>query len=208
MKPQDSLPWPEGGENAFEPRRQWRAQVDLGWLRFFGDDHFLAIGFKEAGDRLVQAVATDAADAQPDKSFFPVAYLYRHYLELQLKVLVRDGLECGAIPSEASLEKMLCGHNLHKLWNQARRLIEHLWPSADKTPLLAVEQVVLQFHDIDESGQEFRYARAKDGRPHLSNAPRHIHLVNMKDVMDEVYHFLQGCSDGVTAAIDAQQQAQ
>jgi hypothetical protein len=75
--------------------------------------------------------------------------------------------------------------------------------SADREPLLAVERAVLEFHKIDATGQEFRYSKLKSGKDSLSSVPKTIDLLVLRDVMDGVYNFLDGCGGQIDAAVDA-----
>ena len=140
--------------------------------------------------------SSETSDLNPDDLVFPVAYLYRHHLELILKELVRLGIRLGALDR---CEEAMGGHNLHKLWNKAKQLILQVWPDSPDTDLQAVEQVILEFHKLDPSGQAFRYARDKDGGQHLAGAPERVGLNNLKSVVDAVSAFLDAAYAGIDA---------
>ena len=196
----DEVRWPTKGDEAFVPGTDRRTLVELDWFRALASDDAIATGFKAAADRVVESLTTSDTPRHPDQFFFPVAYLYRHYIELSLKYIIRGGQELGLVTIDS---KELTGHNLHVLWNKARAVLEALWPKAPRDDLVPVEQVILEFHKMDRTGQEFRYARSRNGCRHLENAPKLVDLANMKDVMDRLSNFLEGCGYGVAAACDA-----
>lgn len=155
-----------------------------------------AVGFKDAADKVVEAAASD--DRNPDLLFFPVAYLYRHSLELSLKDIVRMSARSGAIsPSEGDLDKLLGGHDLLCLWRQTRAAIEAVWPDGEKSDTDAVEKIILEFHGLDKSGQAFRYPTDKSGRPHVGSAPKCVSLQNLKRTFDAMDRFLDAAFTGI-----------
>jgi hypothetical protein len=83
------------------------------------------------------------------------------------------------------------GHSLAKLWTHAKKLLIDRWPSADQTPLKAVEAVINECHQADPTGQVFRYDADKHGRPHRHESlPVDISLTEMRKTMDGVFSFL------------------
>ncbi len=199
--------WPTGGDTAFGPgsSSEWRSPtlVCLDWFGVLDDEATIAKGFKEAADKVVEDLVREKSQFHPDKFLFPVAYLYRHGLELTFKKLISDGVNLGLTVKDEKLEGIMRDHNLHKLWNRARQILEAYWPDADPTPLLAVEQIILQFHQLDKSGQAFRYSRTKDGHPHLEDAPTRIDLSELRRVAGKAFSFLDGCCMAFDDELDA-----
>lgn len=198
--------WPKKGDQAFG-----LSADDQSALKAFvmpSEGAYLG-SFQRAADMIVAAAQSD--DLNPDDLFFPVAYLYRHHLELMLKGLIRLGVRAGTIEAPADCQSEPCPtcghrkvrkdwqwwHNLHKLWNKAKQLIEEVWPDSPSGDLKAVEQVILEFHKLDRSGQAFRYALDKHGRPHLTGAPQLVDLNNLRSVVDRVSRFLDAAYAGL-----------
>jgi hypothetical protein len=85
--------WPKKGDNPFLAAAAdlssstWAA---LHWLasRNVGDS-FLAQSFKEAGDKIVKELSHGEDLEHGEKFFLPIAYLYRHSLELKMKGIIR-----------------------------------------------------------------------------------------------------------------------
>ncbi len=53
-------------------------------------------------------------------------------------------------------------HDLWALWKKCKLILEPTGPPKDEA-LIVVEQIVKDFHDIDEGGFSFRYAKNKNG---------------------------------------------
>jgi len=185
--------WPKKGDRAFggsvSPSDRAKLQAFV-----LPSEGMYAVGFQRAADMIVTAAQSD--DLNPDDLFFPVAYLYRHHLELMLKELVQLGTRVGALDD---CKGILGWHNLHKLWNKVRHLIREVWPDSPDDDLRAAEQVVLEFHKLDPTGQAFRYSRAKNGAKHLESAPEGVDLSTLSETVGAVSNFL----DAVYAGIDA-----
>jgi hypothetical protein len=192
------IPWPTIGDTAFTAGPGFE-NVDLRWLRNYADDEAVAEGFKRVADLAVAALEA-GTERSHERLFFPVAYAYRHAVELWLKTLIRLGQALDIVVEP--LERELGGHDLAKLWVKARYVLERFYRGDDPAPLLAAERVVMEFHSLDGSGQEFRYARDKKNRAHLSNAPAHANLLELSRVMAGVGTFFESCSMGLGVAVD------
>lgn len=192
MTNQEEMPWPRKDVEVFAAGKNPLTNVDLQWLGtlFEDQDILIAEGFKVVADRAVEALERGDEARHPDMYFFPVAYLYRHYLELSLKSLYRD--TCCFLNWEADAE-VIIKHNLHKLWNKTKDALCKCFPQEPPSTLSDVEKVVLQFHSLDPRGQSFRYAKDKKGKPNLENTPRLIDLRNLKNIMDAIANFFNGC---------------
>ncbi len=199
--PVEQIPWPKKGDRLFRPATGGRDRnVCLDFHRWWGFESLYANGFKAAADLVVQGYDSAKTPPYRDELFFPVAYLYRHYLELKMKELLRYGTELHRIVVDHEITE---GHNLYKLWNATRNLLQDRWPGADPSPLKAMETVINEFHQADKSGQEFRYPTNLAGHPHLQNVPDHVSLSNLKATMDCIYHFLDCCSMDLSESLDA-----
>ncbi len=189
MKRIEDFKWAKTGNAAFSPSLAHRNAVEVFVMPREGTYTW---GFKRAADMIVDAAPTDGLN--PDDLFFPVAFLYRHHLELMLKDVIRLGVQVGAL---TGCEESLGEHNLHKLWNKAKQLLQVMWPDSSGEDLTAAEQLILEFHRLDPSGQAFRYVRNTKGVPHLQGAPDRVDLTNMKATMQAVSSFLDALYAGL-----------
>jgi hypothetical protein len=201
--------WPKPGDRPFQGKGdsnllaviRWQG-IDGEWL--FTEENY-ALAFKVAADLVVDAldapsipwlgpVATGGDyPRDADHYFFPVAYLYRHCIELQLKDLIRAGVSAAVVPQPG--ERLLGSHPLKDLWTKAREVLLSRWGGAPTETLDAVERVILDFHDLDKCGQAFRYPHDKTGGKLLSSAPPAVNLGHLKEVVDGVYHFLNAANE-------------
>lgn len=186
--------WSKKGDRAFGPRVPSGARGDLDAFVLPSEGAYVA-GFQRAADMIVNGARNDGLN--PDDLFFPVAYLYRHHLELMLKELVHLGVDLGSL---GTCEEILVGHNPHKLWNKARDLILSVWPDGPRDDIKAVEQVILEFHRLDPTGQAFRYSRDRDGAFHNFDGLQRINLEVLKSTVDAVSSFLDAAYAGIDAS--------
>ena len=181
------------GDRAFKPsanfRRDAQPDTDLAARRWMIPD-----GFKRAGDCVIQEAVGDSSRIR-DWLFYPAAYLYRHYIELSLKNLILDGSE---VLDRTLLRNALDSHDLRSLWREVRRILEAVWPHGEPSTLHAAEQIILEFHRIDPTGQGFRYAANKTGGPFLGELPQAFCLQNLAQTMDGLHNFLEGALCGIT----------
>jgi len=186
--------WPKPGNVPFQSKGDGNLTAIIDWAGLYTEESY-ATGFKAAADLVVDGLPNGTGGdypCYPDQYFFPVAYLYRHCIELKLKALIRAGESSGVVSVP---DKRLYGsHDLDGLWKKAREVIEVRWSGGPPEELNSAERVILEFHQLDRCGQEFRYPHGKDGKKLLSNAPPAVNLINLKEVVDGVYHFLSGCN--------------
>lgn len=192
--------WPKKGDNPFlveavDPNSPTWASIHCLSLNF--NDSFLGSAFKEAGDKIIKELSRGEDWLPPDQFFLPIAYLYRHGVELKLKKLIRIGMELDLIESNDNVLKALKHHNLHKLWNYVRIIIEKYWSEGPKENINAVERIIQELHKIDKSGQNLRYSVDKSGNKTLEKLPKDVQLTHLRDVMDAVFNFLDGCETGL-----------
>jgi len=185
----DSIPWPQKGDQLFKADVDWWHNACLN--RFHDNWSLYADGYKRAGDLLVEYIK----DARSDQDFlvYPIVFLYRQYLELRLKELIRDGNQLLDVPQEFPKH-----HKIDKLWGQCRRILEQVWPEGPTEDLDAVEECIRQFSEKDPSSIAFRYPTDKDGNPSLPDL-RYINLRNLSEVMARIGSLLDGSSDGISA---------
>jgi hypothetical protein len=201
------LPWPKTHDVAFGRG----SRPDLNYPAIALVERFLhnpcltihADAFREAADMIVQDIAEGRYPLSADKLFFPVAYLYRHAIELSLKEALDYAVRLQLITNNERLDEVLSEHALYPLWNKLKPAIEVFWPNADTGSLRATERIISQFHELDKTGQAFRYPTAKDGTPSLSkvpNPPKVVDMEQLKVVAPGLCNFIDGCTSGFMEA--------
>ena len=156
--------------------------------------HFIWDGNMRAGALLVDSCENDRYES--NTLVYPILFNYRHAIELTLKWII------GKFGPYASVEaRNYEHHNLWKLWCLYKEIVLELG-SDDGDILAVVEQVIKGFHDLDKSGQRFRYSNAKNGTFTLPDYP--IDLRNTRDIMEGIDNFFSGVygqlDDNVSAA--------
>jgi hypothetical protein len=174
--------------------------VHLDWLEDY-TSYAMADAFKEVADTTVEKCRE--SPRHPDRYFYPVAYLYRHHLELVLKNLIELGHQ---LDEEPKCKSNAQGHNLQALWADAIEVINVVFPNDDRSELAAAAAVVDELHRADPDGQSFRYYRNKNGVVNLTVLPRVLSLEQLRDGIQKLSAFLSGCCIGVSMAVDWQQE--
>ncbi len=142
-----------------------------------------------AGDILISACEEDNSESH--SLIYPILFNYRHAIELALKWIIKIYGRYSTVRTD-DLEH----HNLWKLWCLCRKIIVEL--GSEDEAILAVEQIIKDFHDLDRSGQTFRYSHSKAGATtDLPDYP--IDLLNIQDVMQGVAHFFDGVDGELSA---------
>ena len=186
--------WPQHGDSLFASGLDWEAEAKLGesWHPLLA----YAMGYKEAADTVVEAVI--AKKCPPDSVGYAVCFLYRHFIELMLKGLINLGTML-----EERREDYPRDHSIYALWTKCRPLLELAFPNGEKVDTDAVENCIREMATLDPSGEAFRYAEDKKGRPTLRQ-PVQLDLANMRDVMDRMSGFLGGSYDALDELVQLQ----
>jgi hypothetical protein len=128
-------------------------------------------GYRMAADHLVDRLRETGS--YQDCLAYPIAFLYRQHLELLLKAVVSR----GALLLEDRRIRVK-GHDLTRLWVDARSVIERVWPDGDdeaRVLLDGIAAVVSELHEVDPRSDGFRYATSLDGTRSLDGLT-HIDL--------------------------------
>jgi hypothetical protein len=83
------LPWPRSGDQLFGPDEDWdnNACINFTFDRF----NLYARGYLQAAELMIETIVNTRRS--PDAVVYPIAFLYRHYLELRLKKIITEGRE-------------------------------------------------------------------------------------------------------------------
>lgn len=188
--------WPSKRNRAFSSAKSGKGSKAFDLESIYSRFPQHANAFKLAADMVIDAY--DGARRVPhhDELFLPVAYLYRHFLELKLKSLIRVARDQGFFRNDQRrIQRILGRHDLLDLWTQVRKFLEDGWPGGPSGPLDGVENVVKQFHKADPDGQTLRYDRDKAERKlnRPDKLPHFIWLRTLRRTMDGVYRLLDVC---------------
>lgn len=144
-----------------------------------------ALSYKNAADCL----ATSMVKSNSQSSVVaPMMFLYRHYLELHLKCLLKEAGEALDDPQQIPPR-----HYLLSLWQRVRPLLVRMAPKADDPSLARADEVIAQMDSFDSASFAFRYPVDKSGGASLSSAIS-VHPLNVKVVIEELHELLDGAS--------------
>ena len=139
-----NIPWPGDRDKFFRQGSPWDPIVAVlgDWLKYHSCNVPLPKAYKEATDIILSYIEDGKIVRHPDIYFFPIAYLYRHGIELCLKELVQYGIRLRILQEDEKLEKLMGDHKLYPLWNMVRIVLEKIWPNGDKNDLKNVERLI------------------------------------------------------------------
>jgi len=173
----DQLPWPRSGDQLFGPGDDWHNNAFVNSC--FDSWDLRASGFLEAAKILVKENVNSRRS--PDAVVYPIAFLYRHYLELRLKAITIQGQELLNRRAEIPMV-----HDLKVLWKTARK----------KEPVEAVEESIVQFCNLDRHSLAFRYPTDKSGN-RLLPPLKLLNVRQLGEVMERISKFLESVSSGI-----------
>ncbi len=186
--------WPCKDDKAFKEIKDGEtlgpniANIDV-WIKEQGCSVLLPDAYKEAADMIVSCIEEGKISKKPDMYFFPVAFLYRHSIELELKWLLQSGIQLR-IYTTKDVEKIMGEHELYPLWGKVRSMLEGF----EKNEVYSVvESQIREFDNLDKSGQAFRYSEDKKGKSTTEKLPPTIDLLNLKKVCDGLFSFFDAC---------------
>lgn len=170
------------GKQLFIQGEDWHNNAMLGWTHFPWDIY--AAGYKDAADALVGALTERKASL--DSMVYPLVFLYRQGLELQLKLIL--ALAHRLAGKEAVADHK---HGLMLLWSELRRHLEQLDPGEGTKELSAIEDFNRQLDSVDPGSFAFRCPTTKKGELSLPEM-RHVNARHLSEVMDSVFMLLRG----------------
>ena len=159
----------------------------LGWAPFPMD--LYASGYKEAADVLVRALV--AREASLDSVVYPLVFMYRQGLELQLELMLKEARHLAEEPAASDTD-----HKLMPLWRELRQLVEQLDPRPGDKELPAIEEFIRKLDGVDPLSFSFRYPTDKKGGGTLPNL-RHVNVRHLAEIMDSVFLMLSGISSAL-----------
>jgi hypothetical protein len=145
-------------ESVFSSDKGLNYNACLNWTH---DAHDLyAMAYKEAGDRLVGYVLKNTIDL--DVLVYPIVFLYRQYIELRLKEIIKEGR--ALIEDGHGYSK---NHKIWDLWCTAKKICIKAFENEDYPPKFDyVEHVIKEFYQIDPESFAFRYPPQGMARKH------------------------------------------
>lgn len=161
-------------------RLNFKNDMDLGYTE----------GFRRAALHLA-AVMEEGRDI--DYLVYPMGYLFRHHIELQLKYLRR---KTGELTEHLDVPPKL--HELQKLWIPLRDKLARLQP--DENFFKQIDSGIGWLDGLDFKSQEFRYPVTSKGRSLAGT--RLFDVEEFSQNCEELAKNLQAIRDWLDVAID------
>lgn len=144
-----------------------RKNFVISFTREPGDDFgVFAQGYAHAASTLAENLLSRARF--PDFDAYPVAFLYRHALELYLKnIIYRAALLMTFKHMDNVDANLYNNHDLTVLSEKAATILQRLFPSDADLQQLSEEIVMVssEFSDIDANSFAYRYPIDRSGNP-------------------------------------------
>ncbi len=154
-------------------------------------------GYLLAGDRLVDSLT---AAPHEDALVYPILYLYRHNIELELKELLSyflcslSGFEGAKL--EEKLRELGETHSLQGLW---MRIEGHFPKWNEGSPVEAQQafrRLLYELDDHDPTGEAGRYETDRKGNQTLARL-RIVDLGKLKQGIHKIFNYLGLVSEGI-----------
>jgi hypothetical protein len=161
-------------------------------LHFAVDEtHLYTQGYKRAAELLVEHVLNGNADL--DTLIYPILFLYRQCLELQLKSLINRGSSLLDSPRRAPTT-----HNLNMLWADCKEILQIIFDNDDdRRSIIEIGNIVLQLSEVDPNAQAFRYPKDTKGNESLLGIG-HINFKAVSDTIGATIDLLDGAETGIS----------
>ena len=179
----------------FTSAEDFKCNACLNW----SDDtlEIYTIGYKEAAERLANHLIKD--NCRIDAVVFPICFLYRQYVELRLKQIIRTGR--GLIDE---LEEFPQNHKIERLWENAKDIIDKAIDS-DLSEIIPdiglIEHVVSEFVKYDPQSFSFRYPTDKNGNNPLEDI-KHINIRHLSEYMKKFSTAMDNASFVISVYLD------
>lgn len=175
--------FPQFGDLPLEDGQPWQLNACIGQLPCGNMGAYIE-GYRVAAKALLAHV--EDTGRYQDFLVYPLAFLWRHCLELQLKELVWLHRQLNDSEQATKLD-----HDLQELWKQGRTIAIELEPDTERY-CVVVDGIVAQLDTIDHRSTGFRYPWEKSGQPTLEGLPERVNLGRLNEVMERTIFFL-GC---------------
>ena len=156
----------------------------------------LAEGYRRAGDAVVGAALGEGG---ADVLVFPAVFLYRHYIELQLKSHVEQLHEMGFTGERRTVDHNLCG-----LWRRLREALGDFGSNLPSDAISSTERLIGEIGGLDRGSYSFRYGEDKSGND-LLKGTHSVDMRNLRDVMEKLDNFFTALDQEINDEQEVQQ---
>jgi hypothetical protein len=194
-----SIKWPDVPRLCFGPGPEGHLNACVGWMQSRPNelDGYLE-GYRRAA--MVLFASAIANNTSPDLVVFPLAFLWRHHIELSLK----DAIATGRLLEDKDWS-FPDGHKLWDLWMTAKPYIHRCGPK-NAPELKNAEANIKEFEKIDPYADGFRYPLNKDRSARsMPNAPEYVNIRLLQDAMEALGNFFHGVRAELSSQLEYKQ---
>lgn len=155
------------------------------FLEFDWDRH--TYEYKTAADILVEHFESEA---KHDLQVYPIMFLYRHYLELAIKILIIKSRKYHQnIEPEESIRSFSKndGHNLVNLWDKFLSISA----PEKRTELKQITRLIGELCKLDSGSYAFRYPTNPNGGPSIQCKTKCISITRIRDIIWKICYELE-----------------
>ena len=193
------MSFPNKKNKVFAVSKTHKAKATL--ASSFFKNQYLAyeMAYKMAGDLLVKS-AIDDDSLFMDISIYPIAFLYRQFVELYIKdILLKFD---DKYKTDSNLNK---SHDLYALWSRLKDIVvldDLAFPKElDNMPFEDVisssESYIIELSKMDNMSMAFRYPDNKTHNQNFFEIETPVNLENLKDRVNEIANILCVIEEGL-----------
>jgi hypothetical protein len=182
---------PQNGDQLFKSDEdRWHdaciGHFDQGWDTY-------AFGYKMAGDLIIKHMD------YIDKNYliFPIIFLYRHYIALRLKEIIKNSYSLLYINNNNNQIHYTEKHNINILWNETIILIRKALEHQAEHYVDSLGKLIKEFNKVDPSSYCSRYPVDTKGIPFKYDI-NYINLRNLSEVIEGMANLLEEVSIGIS----------
>lgn len=185
--------WPQPGDDPFELPEDGEHHATI------AEDDFsrfvlMMEGYRRSADALVEQAVVDFREA--DFLIYPIVFLYRHALELNLKYII------NVYGRHVGVEPIWTSHDFEQLWPEFLRVLDGFGTDDPDQADQIVGGVIAEFGNVDPKSFSYRYPRDNRGIP-VPLANDRMDLRRLRDVMDGVFGYFSGTDGYLSDLVNA-----
>lgn len=172
-----------------------KSNADIGWMN--NRSAFYSHGYRASAEKLIKEYG-GLPLPERDSMVFPVVFLYRHYLEIEIKDLIYRIAQClGDVPSE------ITHHRLLELWDILDSKYSTLsddisdeynfCPDKDRKK---IRNLIVEFNKFDQTSFAFRYPKDVKGNKSITGI-NYISLNNFKTEISKVINVIDKINETI-----------
>lgn len=191
--------WPDGTQDATRLGNNWRAHALPHWAT--RDYVGVAYGFQQAAEAVLESVP----ERSPDPLFLPLAFLWRHHLELMLKANIAIWSRVTETPIPRFGGRGGLGHDLRLLFEKFEELTSNEVDAQDRTDTAAARAALETFLALEPHHDASRYPVGTDGKRY--QRPERVDMTELHRAAKAVAALLGGAYDQADALLSARPDA-